>query len=337
MRKCLAMIAAMLVSSLLYAAAVNYSALESPLSSAAYSGRFYDIFSNPAALPVMETQPGVIAIRTNMTDTFSPQGHGHPMSAVQDQRWTVDATFISKYVSLTAYYGIEYDRQSVDNPIYDIYSSLKIELNAAYAVPYFSFGVRISGGNQMVRRNRDVANFWDYVSNAWFSPFERDAGSEFFDLGVGAILDVSPFSLGVYIGKLLTLSDDGQLYFGGDVIAESTTISAALEGPRYTRGGDLMLVRPRASFSLTGLVDASTRSIEFACDLTFQFLPDADLTVGVSYLEKKHEWVQFNPSNATVNFMIRGGARGFYGILGVSFVANDFSVFSPMIGFSWIS
>ena len=126
MRKCLAMIAAMLVSSLLYAAAVNYSALESPLSSAAYSGRFYDIFSNPAALPVMETQPGVIAIRTNMTDTFSPQDHGYPMSAVQDQRWTVDATFISKYVSLTAYYGIEYDRQSVDNPIYDIYSSLKI-------------------------------------------------------------------------------------------------------------------------------------------------------------------------------------------------------------------
>ena len=39
MRKCLAMIAAMLVSSLLYAAAVNYSALESPLSSAAYSWR----------------------------------------------------------------------------------------------------------------------------------------------------------------------------------------------------------------------------------------------------------------------------------------------------------
>ena len=69
----------------------------------------------------------------------------------------------------------------------------------------------------------------------------------------------------------------------------------------------------------------------------FVIFGDADLTVGVSYLEKKHEWVQFNPSNATVNFMIRGGARGFYGIIGVSFVANDFSVFSPVIGFSWIS
>ena len=336
MKRCLATIAAILLSAVLSAAAVDYNAIDSPLQSAAYSGRFYDIFSNPAALPLMEVQPGMIAVRTNIRDSFTPSDFGYGFSGVQDQMWTVDATFISKYISLTAYYGLEYDRLYRENPIYDVYSSLKVELNAAYAVPYFSFGIRISGGNQMVRRDKDINNFGDYITNGWFTPFERDTGSEFFNLGLGAILDVSPFSLGVYIGKILTLSN-GQLYIGGDAIAESTTISAALEGPRYTSRGDLMLVRPRASFSLTGLVEAFTRSIEFECDITFQFLPDADLTIGVSYLERQHEWVTFNPENATVNFMMRGGAKGFYGIIGVSFKATDFTSFAPMIGFSWIS
>ena len=185
MKRCLATIAAILLSAVLSAAAVDYNAIDSPLQSAAYSGRFYDIFSNPAALPLMEVQPGMIAVRTNIRDSFTPSDFGYGFSGVQDQMWTVDATFISKYISLTAYYGLEYDRLYRENPIYDVYSSLKVELNAAYAVPYFSFGIRISGGNQMVRRDKDINNFGDYITNGWFTPFERDTGSEFFNLGLG--------------------------------------------------------------------------------------------------------------------------------------------------------
>ena len=68
-----------------------------------------------AALPLMEVQPGMIAVRTNIRDSFAPSDFGYGFSGVQDQMWTVDATFISKYISLTAYYGLEYDRLYREN------------------------------------------------------------------------------------------------------------------------------------------------------------------------------------------------------------------------------
>ncbi len=338
MRKHIAVILILTAALSAYGAAVDYNALDSPINSIAYSGRIYDLFSNPAALPLMERDIGMFALRTDIRDSYSVSDFGHDgMSWVQNQAWTIDASFITRYVALTAYYGTEFSRQETDSPVYNIYSSLKIELNAAYSVPFFSVGLRISGGNEMIRRHRDVSNILDYFSNALFSPFERNVGSEFFHLGAGAILDFPYVSLAIFVEDILTLTDGGSLYFGWDVMAETTTVAAAVEGPRFNSDGDLLLVRPRFSFSFTGLMDAASRSIEFEGDLTFQFLPDADLTIAASYLERQHEWLAFNPENAVVSFLIRGGADGFYGSIGVSFKASDWTEFSPCISFSWIT
>ena len=337
MRRLAAIAIAILMLIPLSAAVDDRYAMDSPYQSVAYSGRFYDMFANPAALPMMEVEPGLIAITVTGSDSWraSDLGSGR-MSFMQDQLWSIEATFISKYIALTASFGSEFDRLSASDPRYDIYSSLKIELNAAYAFPHFSIGARVSGGNQMVRRDKTIDNFTDIFRNAWFSPFDRDPGSEFFDLGVGAILEFSPFSAGVYVGKLLTLRNSN-IYLGWDTLAESTTISMALEGGRFTKAGDLMLVRPRVSFSLTGLIDASTRKIEAEGDITFQFLPDADFTIAISYLELHHDWFHFNADNGYVSIVLRGGADGFYGTLGVVFRATDFTSFSPTISFSYIS
>ena len=319
MKRLVAAVAVLLMIILqLPAAVADYSAADSPYQSYAYSGRFYDMFANPAALPMVEVPPGIFALSVSATDNWDASQLGKSrMSFIQDQQWKVDATFISKYVALTATFGSEFDRSSPESTQYDIYSSLRIELDAAYAFPHFSIGARVTGGNQMVRRDKTIDHITDVFVNAWFSPFDRDAGSEFFDLGVGAILEFSPFSAGVYVGKLLTLKY-GNLYLGWDTLAESTSVSVALEGGRYTKDGDLMLVRPRASVSL-------------------QFLPGADLTIAASYLEFRHEWFSFNTENGYVSFMIRGGADGFYGSVGVVFNASDFSRFSPSISFSYIS
>ena len=311
MRRLAAIAIAILMLIPLSAAVDDRYAMDSPYQSVAYSGRFYDMFANPAALPMMEVEPGLIAITVTGSDSWraSDLGSGR-MSFMQDQLWSIDATFISKYIALTASFGSEFDRLSASDPRYDIYSSLKIELNAAYAFPHFSIGARVSGGNQMVRRDKTIDNFTDIFRNAWFSPFDRDPGSEFFDLGVGAILEFSPFSAGVYVGKLLTLRNSN-IYLGWDTLAESTTISMALEGGRFTKAGD--------------------------GDITFQFLPDADFTIAISYLELHHDWFHFNADNGYVSIVLRGGADGFYGTLGVVFRATDFTSFSPTISFSYIS
>ena len=316
----------------IYSEASSYD----PMSAASYYGSFYDVFSNPAALPCLETETGNLSLSLMLSDDWDAGAMaGERMPLLQQQDWDIRASFIARNIALSAFFGTEFARTGAD-PVYDIYSTLKIQVDVAYAFPHISFGARVTGGNRMIRSERTVDSFTDIFANAWFSPFKRDAGSEFFDLGVGAILEFSPFSAGVYVGKLLTLRNSN-IYLGWDTLAESTTISMALEGGRFTKAGDLMLVRPRVSFSLTGLIDASTRKIEAEGDITFQFLPDADFTIAISYLELHHDWFHFNAANGYVSIVLRGGADGFYGTLGVVFRATDFTSFSPTISFSYIS
>ena len=167
MKRLKAIAVAILIILPLSAAVDDRYAMDSPYQSVAYSGRFYDMFANPAALPMMEVEPGLFALTVSASDSWNAADFGKgTMSFIQDQLWSIDATFISKYIALTASFGSEFDRVSPSSSNYDIYSSLKIELDAAYAFPHFSIGARISGGNQMVRRDKTMDNIGDVFVNA---------------------------------------------------------------------------------------------------------------------------------------------------------------------------
>ena len=124
----------MLLASALPVAA---DAMFSPLNSTAYSGRYYDFFANPAALPMMERSTGPLAVKLSMSDDYSNKYTGK-MSAVQNHLWNTEVTFISKYLALTGTFGSEFIRQG-NEPVYNIYSKLSIELDMAYAFPHFSW------------------------------------------------------------------------------------------------------------------------------------------------------------------------------------------------------
>ena len=311
--------------------------LDSPLSSVAYTGRFSDMFANPAALSLMETSTGPFAFSASWADDLDASLFGHDsMPLLQNQHWNLQASFIARYVALTAFFGTDFERAESDEPAYDIHSSLRIEVDMAYSIPHFSIGMRLSGGNKMIRRNRIVDSLSDIFANAWFSPFERESGSESFDVGVGAIGYIGPLSVGIYVGEFLTLRDDN-LYFGWDAMAESTTVAISLGPSRFTDEGDLRFFRPRCSLSMTGLVDEDTRSVEIEGELTFQLLPESSVTFAASYLEESHMLFAFRPENAFVSFFLRGEGSGFSGSIGLSFKATDFSVFAPSLVFSYIS
>lgn len=311
--------------------------LDSPLSSVSYSGRFSDVFSNPAALPLIETETGPFAFSLSGADSLDSSLFGSdPMPLLQNQKWNMQASFIARYVALTAFFGTEFERLRPDDLQYDIHSSLHIEVDMAYAVPHLSMGLRVSGGNKMIRQNRTIDSFPLILANAWFSPFERESGSESFDVGAGAIITFGPVSGGFYVGEILTLRSDS-LYFGWDALAESTTLSLSVGAGRFTKSGDLRFFRPRGSISMTGLVDASTRKVELEAELTFQFLPESSATLAISYLEMSHSVFSFNPANGYIGVFLRGEGAGFSGTIGFMFKATDFSSFSPSIAFSYVS
>ena len=317
----------------IYSEASSYD----PMSAASYYGTFYDVFANPAALPCIETETGNLSLSLLFSDDWDGSAmKGEAMPLLQQQDWDIRASFIAKNISLSAFFGTEFARSSAD-PIYDIYSTLKIQVDVAYAFPHISFGARVSGGNRMIRSERTVDSFGDIFANAWFSPFKRDAGSEFFDLGVGALFYYSVFSAGVYIGELMTLSDDGgDIYMGWDAIGRSTTVSAAITAPRFLASDDLRFFRPRASFTISDFSGGGS-TIVWAAEMKFQFLPDADLSFALSYTETEHQFFRYRPENGLISFFVKGGAAGFSGTIGVIFRADDWARFSPVIGFSYIS
>ena len=311
--------------------------LFSPMSSVSYYGRFSDVFANPAALPLIETDTGPFAVSVSISDDYDPSDFSSSLPLLQNQRWDIAASFVADYVALTAFYGTKFDRYEDASSVYDVRSSLRLELDMAYAIPYLSFGLRVSGGNSMIRQSRTIDNLAEVFANAWFSPFERESGSESFDVGAGAIFSIGPFSLGAYVGKIITL-EDNDIYLGWDAIGDSTTLSAALGMGRFAPSGDLRFCRPKLSFSLTGLTgDDTKRSIEAEAELTFQFLPESSATLAVSYFEENHSFFHFDPHNGYVNIFLRGEGEGFTGTIGVSFSAVDFSHFAPYVGFSYIS
>ena len=310
--------------------------IDGPFGSVSYSGRFSDVFSNPAALPLMETDPGPFAITLGFSDSYKASDFpSERLPMFQDQDWTLGLSFLADHIALSAFFGTDFDRHPGTDPVFDIHSSLRLELDMAYALPFFSFGVRISGGNSMIRSSKTIDNISGIFANAWFSPFDRESGSEFFDVGLGAILTFGPFSGGAYVGRLITLRNDN-IYVGWDEIAESSTVSISLGAGRFLSSGDLRFFRPRASFSVTGLADDSTRTIEAEAEVCFQFLPDSSFSIAASYLEQQHSFFHFNPDNAFVNIFLRGEGAGITGTVGVSFKATDWTVFAPSIGFSYV-
>ena len=317
----------------IYSEASSYD----PMSAVSYYGSFYDVFANPAALPCVETETGNLSLSFLFSDDWDiNEMKRESMPLLQQQDWDIRASFIARNISLSAFFGTEFARSSSD-PVYDIYSTLRIQLDVAYAFPHISFGARVSGGNRMIRTERTVDSFTDIFANAWFSPFKRDAGSEFFNLGAGALFYYSVFSAGVYVGELMTLSSDGgDIYMGWDAISRSTTLSLALSAPRFLRSDDLRFFRPRASFSVTDL-SGSGSTVVWAAELRLQFLPDADLSFALSYTETEHKFFQYRPENGYVSFFVKGGASGFTGTLGVIINAADGARISPVIGFSYIS
>lgn len=311
--------------------------LDSPLGSVSYAGRFSDVFSNPAALGMMETEPGPFALSLSWFDDLAASlFSSDEMPLLQDQKWNIQASFIAKYVALTAFFGTEFERIDRAEPVYDVHSSLRIEVDMAYAIPHLSIGLRVSGGNKMIRQSQMIDSVVDVFTNAWFSPFERESGSESFDVGAGAIITFGPISGGVYVGELLTLRNE-ELYIGWDALAESTTLSLSLGLDRFTDTGDLRFFRPRCSLSMTGLVDDSTRTVEAEAEITFQLLPETSFTLALSYLEKSHSIFAFNPDNGYVNIFLRGEGSGFSGTIGVTFKATDFTSFAPSLVFSYVS
>ncbi len=261
--------------------AQRYSALRSP----AYSGTLEDVFVNPAALPLIRenilfkvTASSSEAYDTSLLFSSSPAWY------IQNLENELQGTVVSGSIALTAKFSNKLtDRTERDNlSFFDIYTGVDIEIDFGYQIGrHFSFGMRLGGGNSLIREDKNVSSYVDVVKNALFSPYEKVQGSERFTSSLGFMVFNDNLSLGITTSSIIGENLDFNNYFSSFI--GNTTLAVSYRGDMYSKEGDLNLFVPRVGASISGMGVGKERGLSVSGDLTIQLLKNAYLDTGIKY------------------------------------------------------
>lgn len=262
--------------------ALRTSALRSP----SYRGGIEDVFVNPASLPLIIDQKlfklslGASEAIDSSVLSSSPTGY------IQNLMSEGQGTVVSGSMALSAKFSNKLTERRLsadDTPLFDIYTGVDIEIDLGYRLGRnFSFGIRLGGGNSMVRRSKEVTGYISVVENALFSPYEKTTESQRFNSTLGLMVFNDNFALGMTTSSII----GGDVSLGGYFtrLMGNTTVALSYTAARYSREGELNLLVPRLGASLTGMGVGEDRSISLSGDLRVQFLKNTYIDGGVKYL-----------------------------------------------------
>lgn len=326
----------------LFAEAYGFSRiLDSSLYSPAYAGRFTDALVNPASLGMMEND-SVFYVNVLFGEQWDlgTIRSGEKLSCIQNLKSEITFSFISRHLSLTASSSTFFaDRRYIEgNPVYDIYNALGIQIDWSYAFPYVSLGVRIKGGNALIREDKTVTGFVSAIENAYFSRFDSVSGHDYFSVGASIRAEVSFFSASFMIGEIVNLDTSdtevsGNLHIGWDNVLDSMNFSFALRYPEFTRRGDLNLLRPRISFFWQGN-PVDRLEIGMNLELQFQLLPSLDMFISVGYREYDHSLFRYDLANGVLCTALEIDADMFACKLIMNVDTDTFDTLYPSISIS---
>lgn len=264
--------------------------LDGFFSNPAANGRYVDIFSNPAALPLRASDGRDFLIGTRFRDDYyrQPFDEGSPSRFLQSPVSDVILSFSGRSMAFTAVFENNLDRSGYPSSEIsaDLFSTTHFQLDMGYSLWRFSAGFRISGGNLLVRTDKEIKNLFDYVQNSFFTKFDNYEGGEYFKLGIGFMYADDYFSAGFYADRVLFLNESGAASSGMDEFLSSLSLGLRAVAPRYTSEGELMLVRPSLSIAFGNIMSSRSR-FTVSGTLTFQLLPDSDLDIAFGYSDTR--------------------------------------------------
>ena len=311
----------------------------SPFSNPSYFGRLSDSYSNPAALALAEDD-GSLRVSFSISDNYDTNVFFEPVGYIQNQVQEFGVALFNKNISLTIKMGSSLtDRRMQDMskyPLFDIYSNMDLELVASYALPYFSVGAVLKGGNSMVRMDKEISGIASALANSYLSPFERVTGSERFSLGFGAIGYFDNFSFGILANDFVSIFD-GELHADFISVMEKVALSFSIFKDKFSPTGELSLIRPRVSLYYGEFNDdTSTGTFMADADFEFQFLPDVSFAIGVGYRELDHELFKIDKDNGHLSLYLRGEVSSISFDAGLIWDTATFNSLSPQISISYI-
>lgn len=287
MKKTLLTILIILVPFLLGASTL----LPSARVSVARAGRLVDVFANPASLPFRSASEGSFLVSLAYSDESdgSLYSSGEPLPFFQSTESSLTLSFGGRNAMFTLAVGHDLEDRTwsaQEGLFYDMYFRMHFQLDLAYSFGPFSFGARFKGGSSLTRSDRPVSSPLDYVTNLYFSQFYENAGSEYFQFGLGLMWYDDWFTIGLYSDRVMG-TNDGQVVFSLDSITD--TLSLGIRGylPRFTDEGELRLLRPSLSLQF-GDMTGQRSYILVGAQMTFQLLPQTNVSLEASWISYRN-------------------------------------------------
>lgn len=282
MKKAFILVFALLLAAGNLCAAIH---LPSRSMSVARAGRIEDVFSNPAALPFRSSADGSFLVGLCYADEADPEiyRNDEKLSFFQSSEIDLSLSFGGRHAMFSLAVGYDLDDRKAEPLTYDMYFKMHFQLDLGYAAGPFSAGARLQGGSSLVRTDRRVESAWDYAANFFFSQFYENSGSEYFQLGLGAMWHDDWFTVGLYSDRVVA-AEGGNISFSLDSITDSLSLGLTLNFPRFTSEGELYLLRPSLVLQAGNLTSSSDSYLLAELDFCFQLLPDTNLTVSTGII-----------------------------------------------------
>ena len=206
----------------------------------------------------------------------------------QDSESSLTLSFGGRNAMFTLGVGYGLDRLQEQVPVYDMLFRMHFQMDLAYGFGPFSFAARLQGGNSMIRSGRSVDSMLDFATNMFFSQFYENPGSEYFQVGAGLMwYDEDHFTIGVYLDRLL-YTQDGEVMFTPSRLTDSLSVGLSVYLPRYTRDGELRLVRPTLLLQAGDITSSTDSYLMGGLNICLQLLPDTNLSFEIALVSYRN-------------------------------------------------
>ena len=146
-----------------------------------------DVYSNPASISFRSDLNNRFSVALDYRDDLSLGRAGETLGLIQNMNSYLNVGFGGQNLLFSASFGfLTEDRTFNDGKLsFDFVTSNNIQIDWGWHFSDFGLGVRIKGGSQAIREDREVEDLIGVFQNFLLAKYTNRENSNYFSLGVG--------------------------------------------------------------------------------------------------------------------------------------------------------
>lgn len=254
------------------------------VSGIALGGGYGGMFANPATLT---GGAGTFSLMSRFNDSYEAG-----RTVINTPSSSVLASFRGNNLAFTMeMHNVMDERQTVsDGDQYKATAYTRLQLDWGYSFSRFSVGLSFKTTTSMQLSPATINNgqrISDYIVQAFFERYEQVYGATSLTAGFGLYYDNDWLTIGIVSNQFALATTDGTISFSFMDLYRSFGAGFALSTPTYAPDSQLHLIKATFSAELLNAGDPDEAQTRAGLDLTFQLLPEYQVSLRTGYHDTK--------------------------------------------------